>query len=167
MGQAQCTNCCTTRDRNDKIEGIESRNDKFFFYNFPGLIKDIDSKLEEAQANRDEKGGNKLSSLDLNHLKWVVSQLESEIDANQRNLEYEKNTQRYKKRLALEICDSEGLNLAPGLLSRLSTCKCLVRVQFKSIQKKTKKNINCKNPKFFEIFRFPIHTPIEYDSVLI
>lgn len=103
--------------------------------------------------------------MDLHHFKWVISQLESEIDANLRNLDYEKATQRYKRRLALEVCDSEGLNQAPGISSR--SCKCLVRVQFNGVQKKTKKNINCKNPKFYEIFRYPIHGAYESESVII
>ncbi len=32
--------------------------------------------------------------------------------------------------------------------------KCIVRVEFAGIQKKTKKNLNCFNPKFYELFRF-------------
>ena len=32
----------------------------------------------------------------------------------------------------------------------------MVRLRFQGIQKKTKKNLNCNNPKFYEIFRFPL-----------
>ena len=35
-----------------------------------------------------------------------------------------------------------------------SACKCMIRLEYKGNQKQTKKNINCKNPKFYEIFRF-------------
>ena len=32
--------------------------------------------------------------------------------------------------------------------------KCMVRVEFSGLQKKTKKNSNCFNPKFYELLRF-------------
>ena len=49
MGGLQCSSCCTARDRNDKVYGIETRNNKFFYFNYPLLIKDIDKRLKESQ----------------------------------------------------------------------------------------------------------------------
>jgi hypothetical protein len=59
-------NCCVTRDRNDNISGIESRNDKFFYFNYPKLISDLDQRLQDV-----EKNGNPHSN-DINHLKWAA-----------------------------------------------------------------------------------------------
>ena len=42
------SSCCAQRDRNDKEVDIELRNDKFFMFNYPMVIKEIDKKqLEE------------------------------------------------------------------------------------------------------------------------
>lgn len=58
--------CCSVRDRNDKEIGIETRNDKFFMFNYPQLLKEIDKRLTEI-----EKGTNVISSADLNYFKWA------------------------------------------------------------------------------------------------
>ena len=162
MGSAPC---CVSRDRNDKVYGIETRNSKFFYYNFPLLVKDIDTRLLDARVNLSQaqierssqstsRATMHLSSLDINHFRWLKSQLIIEIESNRMNL-YAERMQQYKRRLAVEVCDSEGLNKVQlGNGTKLSQCKCLVRIQFGGIQKKTKKNINCTNPKFYEIFRY-------------
>ena len=41
------TGCCATRDINDKTLDIESRNDQFFYFNYPSLIKEIDKRLDD------------------------------------------------------------------------------------------------------------------------
>jgi hypothetical protein len=61
------SNCCVARDRNDIVVGIETRNDKFFYFNYPALLKEIDKRLEEAKQN------NKVSTSDINHFKFVTS----------------------------------------------------------------------------------------------
>ncbi|CDW78369.1 UNKNOWN [Stylonychia lemnae] len=166
-----CTQCCHARDRNDKTLGIETRNHKFFFYNYPLLIKDIEKRLNEskehiANGNKDGRGPYP-TSLEINHFKWVLSQLQVEIEQNFANLEAER-MHRHKRRLAIEICDADGflkIPIAPA--SPFSQNKCLIRVQFNGIQKKTKKNINCINPKFFEIFRYSLPAPGQDSQVLI
>jgi hypothetical protein len=40
--------CCAQRDRNDNVVDIETRNDKFFIFNYPLLLKEIDKRLEDA-----------------------------------------------------------------------------------------------------------------------
>ena len=42
------SSCCSARDRNDKELGIETRNDKFFLFNYPQLLKEIDKRLADA-----------------------------------------------------------------------------------------------------------------------
>ena len=42
-----------------------------------------------------------------------------------------------------------------------------MRIQFRGFQKKTKKNVNCVNPKFYEIFRFPLSENEAIDQFLI
>jgi len=76
MGNS-CTQCCHARDRNDKTLGIENRNFKFFFFNYPLLIKDIERRLEDAKdrinnGNTDGRSGLP-TSLEINHFKWVMS----------------------------------------------------------------------------------------------
>eukprot|EP00347_Sterkiella_histriomuscorum_P005318 403357064 len=176
--------CCSNRDRNDRVYGIETRNCKFFYYNFPLLIKDIDQRLIEGRVTlnqaRIDKGGNStsrsqslnsngfLTQLDINHFRWLKSQLVIEIESNKINLSNEM-IQKYKRRLAVEICDAEGFDKIPlSQGTKLSQCKCLVRIQFGGLQKKTKKNVNCNNPKFYEIFRYNLEKPnINEEQLLI
>lgn len=138
--------CCSSRDRNDKIFDIELRNDKFFYFNYPQLLSEIDQRLERVQSISN------VSSADITHFKWVLSQLQLEIDYNQRNLSFE-TSHSFRKRLSVEVCSAEGFFKTAGPFSQ---CKSLVRLRFQGLQKKTKKNLNCSNPKFYEIFRFPL-----------
>lgn len=45
-------NCCSSRDRNDKILDIEIRNDKFFYFNYPQLLKEIDKRMEDTAESK-------------------------------------------------------------------------------------------------------------------
>ena len=85
-----------------------------------------------------------------------------EIDYNKSNLEAE-SQQHHKQRLLLEVCNIEDM-VVPG-----KGCKCLVRLEFRKAQKKTKKNLNCSNPKFYELFRYPLGSQqnFEDESVII
>jgi hypothetical protein len=60
--------CCTSRDRNDKVLGIDTRNNMNFYYNYPALITFINSRLEEISQIKEN-----LSSVDLNYLKWAYN----------------------------------------------------------------------------------------------
>lgn len=73
-----------------------------------------------------------------------------EIDYNKSTL-LQESLQRSQRRLLIEVCNGDNfIKTASG------QTKCMVRLEFQRVQKKTKKNLNCKNPKFYEIFRFPI-----------
>ena len=37
-----------------------------------------------------------------------------------------------------------------------SATKCMIRITFRDVQKKTKKNVNLTNPKYFEMLRFTL-----------
>lgn len=52
--------------------------------------------------------------------------------------------------LVVEVCNGENF------IRTSSACRCIVRLQYRNTQKKTKKNVNCRNPKFYEVFRFPL-----------
>ena len=58
--------CCVTRDRNDKVIGIEKRNEKFFYFNYPNFLKEIDNRLNEAAIQE------KPSHSDLTYLKFML-----------------------------------------------------------------------------------------------
>ena len=73
--------CCTTRDRNDKIEGIEKRNNANFYFNYPLMLEFMNTRLREIELVQGP-----LSSVDVNYLKWAFTQLQLEIEYNQRNL---------------------------------------------------------------------------------
>lgn len=60
--------CCTTRDRNDKIEGIEKRNNLNFYFNYPLMLEFINTRLSEINAIEIP-----LSSVDSNYLRWAYS----------------------------------------------------------------------------------------------
>ena len=54
MGAVVSTSsCCAQRDRNDKEIDIELRNDKFFLFNYPQVIRGIDSKLDEVKSQEE------------------------------------------------------------------------------------------------------------------
>lgn len=61
-------NCCTTRDRNDKVYGIEKRNIMNFYFNYPKIIQKIENRL-----NKINKGTEPITSIDTNYLKWAYS----------------------------------------------------------------------------------------------
>ena len=83
----------------------------------------------------------------------MQEQLQSEIAYNESNLNQE-TIQKYKRRVNLEVCHADGL---PGRsLFSSDPQKCIIRVKYRGLQRKTKKNLNCKNPKFYEIFSFPV-----------
>ena len=53
--------------------------------------------------------------------------------------------------MVFEVC--EGANFAKS--STLGTnCKNIVRLTYQGYQKKTKVNVNSRNPKFYELFQF-------------
>lgn len=37
--------CCSTRDRHDKLDNIEQNNDKQFYFNYPKMIADVETKI--------------------------------------------------------------------------------------------------------------------------
>ena len=39
--------CCSTRDRNDMVTGIENRNNNVFYHNYPQMIKVVKRRLAE------------------------------------------------------------------------------------------------------------------------
>lgn len=50
MGVGQSSSsCCAQRDRNDKIVDIEFRNEMFFLFNYPALLKEIEKRVEETK----------------------------------------------------------------------------------------------------------------------
>ena len=116
MGQT----CCSTRDRNAKEIGIETRNDKFFMFNYPYLLKEIDKRMAEV-----EKSTEVISSADLNYFKWALTQLETEIDYNKANL-HQESLQRTQKRLLIEICNGDNfIKTQSG-----GSAKCMIRLEF-------------------------------------
>jgi hypothetical protein len=76
MGQRQV--CCSTRDRNDIEKNLEIRNDRFFYYNHPELIKSIDDRLGSIK--------DKPKNADLSFLKKSISELLIVIDQSEKNL---------------------------------------------------------------------------------
>ena len=59
------SNCCSIRDRNDKVVGIETRNNKFFYFNYPLLIKDIDTRLKEVMVGDADDSTGQISFADI------------------------------------------------------------------------------------------------------
>ena len=55
--------CCSTRDRNDLIMGIETRNNAIFYYNYPQMIKVVKRRLSEIK-----KIEGSLTSMDISYL---------------------------------------------------------------------------------------------------
>eukprot|EP00347_Sterkiella_histriomuscorum_P004049 403361939 len=163
MGQ-----CCSTRERNDLINGIETRNDRFFCFNYPKLVQDIDFQLKEALLKRNFK------QEDLEVLKRIGIQLRSEIDQNRCNLAREQRIQaensKYLKRLMIEIGEidkivqvNEKTGNAYGIYAQGSI---VVRVTYNGKQRRTKKNLNLKNPKIYQLVRFPLMEEISESDIL-
>lgn len=113
--------CCSARDRNDKVTGIEARNNMWFYFNYPLFIDNIKTRM-----NQFEDDSKILTSTDFTYFKYALSQLETEIEQNKRNLAFE-SKQRYRKRVMLEIC--KGHNFVKtgrhGIVG--GGCKSLVR----------------------------------------
>ena len=69
--------CCSHRDRNDMVTGIESRNNNIFYYNFPQMIQVV--KRRHAEISKVEGS---LTSMDISYLKWAYIQMQNEISYN-------------------------------------------------------------------------------------
>ena len=41
--------CCSTRDRNDKVTGIEKRNNMNFYFNYPNMISYVQGRIKEIE----------------------------------------------------------------------------------------------------------------------
>ena len=67
--------CCSTRDPNDSLLGIEMRNDKSFYFNYPKLLEDLDKKLKDCLNS-----SHVAEDDDVTHFKWVERQLLLEIN---------------------------------------------------------------------------------------
>ncbi|CDW72163.1 UNKNOWN [Stylonychia lemnae] len=139
--------CCSQRDKNDLIVGIETRNDKHFILNYPRMVRDIDRKLKKTMDIQ------KYRQSDLTNFKAIQKQLKIEIEYNQRKLE-EEQKQKTTKRLMIEICEATGITM-PILFAQ--SYKCQIRVKYRGISRKTQKNMNCQNPKFFQLLKFPVN----------
>ncbi len=37
--------CCSVRDPNDIASGLDQKNDRFFYFNYPKLLEEIDKRL--------------------------------------------------------------------------------------------------------------------------
>lgn len=92
-------NCCQSRDRNDKVQGIETRNNMWFYPNSPLFVQTVSIKLNEISEDFKQ---NKFDLIHLSYLKWVSGQLIFYIEENQRNLFSEKK-QKYSERIMIEI----------------------------------------------------------------
>lgn len=53
----------------------------------------------------------------------------------------------------IEICDTDGI-VTTG--THFQNQRCLIRVNYRCLSQKTKKNLNCKNPKFYQLFKIPL-----------
>ena len=60
--------CCNSRDRNDLVKGIESRNNNLFYYNYPQLIRVVKKRLQEIKQIEGD-----LSAMDISYLKWAYT----------------------------------------------------------------------------------------------
>jgi len=64
MGNA----CCSVRDRNDKISGIEQRNNMFFYFNYPLFIENTKSRLASIESMERAE----LPMSEIAYMKWTL-----------------------------------------------------------------------------------------------
>ena len=151
-------NCCATRDANDKLNNIDQRNIDNFYFNYPKMISNLKTKLAQAKNQK------KLDNIEINFWKWKLNQLYKEVDNNVRYQEREEKIQK-RRRLTVEVMEGDQFLRTTGCMEM---CKNMVMVSFSGVQKKTCKNGNCRNPKYYECFIFPLQqSPASHGEINI
>lgn len=109
--------CCSVRDPNDIAQGLEIRNDRCFYFNYPKMLEDLDKRLVAINSR-----GHVHSDEEVSHFKWFQKQLQIQINNNKKNLHLE-GLQKFKRRIIVEVCEADGVIRTGGEQSKI-----LVRV---------------------------------------